>query len=73
MKSFLVTVLPERCKGCGLCREMCPKGVLEPSGRFNRQGCEYFLAARSGECVGCRRCLMVCPDFSLELTETGGA
>ena len=29
------TVDSERCKGCGLCVDVCPKDVLEISGRVN--------------------------------------
>lgn len=71
MKAYAIQILPERCKGCGLCREVCAKDVLEASGRFNLQGYEYFRAARPEKCVGCARCLAACPDFSLELEELG--
>jgi Pyruvate/2-oxoacid:ferredoxin oxidoreductase delta subunit len=73
VKKYTVQILSERCKGCGLCREVCSRQVPENSGCFNRHGYEYFRAAQTEDCVGCRRCLMVCPDFSIELTETGGA
>lgn len=72
MKKYSIQILPERCKGCGLCREVCTKDVLENAGALNRHGYEYFRAARAENCVGCRLCLMACPDFSLELAEAGG-
>ena len=73
MKKYTIQILPERCKGCGLCGEVCAKGVPANSGRFNHHGYEYFEAVHPENCVGCRRCLMACPDFSIELAEAGGA
>ncbi len=72
MPEFTIDIMPERCKGCGLCREVCGKDVLESSAAFNRHGYEYFRAARPERCVGCRLCLMACPDFSINLRPIGG-
>lgn len=70
MSGYTIQILSERCKGCGLCREVCSRNVPEASGRFNRHGYEYFTPA--GDCSGCRRCLAACPDFCIELIEAGG-
>jgi 2-oxoglutarate ferredoxin oxidoreductase subunit delta len=59
----IVTLFPNWCKGCGLCVEFCPKGVLEQTegGRV--------LVARPEECSGCHWCELHCPDFAIFVTE----
>ena len=53
------------CKGCGFCEEYCPKGVLEMSKEFNPKGYHYPEATVQGECVNCRLCEMICPEFAI--------
>ncbi len=61
-KKFKVKIDPKKCKGCGLCVEVCPKNVLEMSKKSNNQG--YFSAQVVNEknCVGCGNCYMICPE-----------
>ena len=49
----------ERCKGCGICVEFCPKKVLEVS------ELEKVVVAREQDCIKCRQCEMRCPDFAI--------
>ena len=49
----------ERCKGCGICVEFCPKKVLELS------ELEKVVVAREQDCIKCRQCEMRCPDFAI--------
>lgn len=54
----------ERCRGCGLCEEVCPLGVIVVEEK----------KARVGEgCCECKTCLRVCPEGALvpEGVETG--
>lgn len=46
---------PENCfKGCNACKNRCPAGLkLEPDG------------IRNGECIGCERCVPICPSNNL--------
>ncbi|MDR2573763.1 MAG: 4Fe-4S dicluster domain-containing protein [Desulfovibrio sp.] len=60
-----IQILEERCKGCRLCVEACPTGVLRPSGRFNHQGYEVMEA--DGQCVGCASCAVMCPDTAIRV------
>lgn len=53
------------CKECGYCREVCPQGVFEVSGARNSSGYEYMKAKYGEKCVGCLKCLMICPDFAI--------
>ena len=59
-----------RCKGCGLCVEVCPKHVLEIAKEVNAKG--YFPAyqARPEDCVFCTTCCIMCPDVAITITET---
>jgi 2-oxoglutarate ferredoxin oxidoreductase subunit delta len=51
----------ERCKGCGLCISVCPKGCIVISKNSNTKG--YFPAVTSNDdCSGCAMCAIICPD-----------
>jgi 2-oxoglutarate ferredoxin oxidoreductase subunit delta len=60
-----VCIIVERCKGCGFCVEYCPKDVLVISEEFNRKGYHPPKVVKSGECVHCTLCEMICPDFAI--------
>ena len=57
----------ERCKGCGLCVEVCPKKIIVMSDVFNSKG--YLAAVCRDEtvCVGCTLCARACPDVVIEI------
>ena len=56
----------ERCKGCGLCIEFCPKSCIVVSRQSNKLG--YFPAEPTGsDCTGCAICALVCPDAVIEV------
>ncbi|MBA3035323.1 MAG: 4Fe-4S dicluster domain-containing protein, partial [Desulfobacterium sp.] len=59
----------DKCKGCGLCVDVCPKNVLEISTDVNEKG--YFPAyqARPENCVFCSTCCIMCPDAAISITE----
>ena len=57
-----IVVDVERCKGCSVCVEACPTGVLALHRNVNGKGYNYAFMARPDECVGCASCGMVCPD-----------
>lgn len=53
----------ERCKGCALCVEACPKDVLGlAQKRVNVSGYPFVVAEREADCIGCAACGIVCPD-----------
>lgn len=53
------------CKGCNLCAEACPKGVLKLSRRTNALGLKIMEAAQPELCIGCAACADVCPDIAI--------
>jgi 2-oxoglutarate ferredoxin oxidoreductase subunit delta len=60
----------EKCKGCHLCVEFCPKQCIAVSQTINDKG--YFPAEPvkvDGEevCTGCTLCAVVCPDIAIEV------
>jgi 2-oxoglutarate ferredoxin oxidoreductase subunit delta len=60
-----VRIVLERCKGCGFCVEYCPRDVLAMSDEFNAKGYHPPKIVKSGECVNCNLCEMICPDFAI--------
>lgn len=67
--NFTITVDENRCKGCGYCKEMCPKDVFEFEGKLNVAGYSVSSAKHLDRCIGCNTCVMTCPDLALTLSE----
>ena len=63
------TIEKDRCKGCGLCVEVCPKKVLEISSEVNTKGYFPVYQARPEDCVFCATCCRMCPDVAISITE----
>jgi len=62
-----VYLIPERCKGCEICIQFCPKNVLEVSQETNTKGYHFpeIVAGRENECVNCQFCTLICPEFAI--------
>lgn len=67
LREFQVDVDFMLCKGCGYCREMCSLGIFRPSDSFNPSGYKPTVASDTEKCVGCLKCLYVCPDFAINI------
>ncbi len=52
-------IYTQRCKGCGICVEFCPKKVLAIS------ELEKVEIVNEKECIVCGQCEMRCPDFAI--------
>jgi 2-oxoglutarate ferredoxin oxidoreductase subunit delta len=65
-----VVIDEKHCKGCGLCIEFCPKGVLVISQRLSVRGINAAEAAADKACSGCCSCASVCPDAAIKITDT---
>ena len=58
-----LTFNEELCKGCGLCVNACPKGILALSqSRLNQKGHTPVELTKPEERVGCAPCAIMCPD-----------
>jgi 2-oxoglutarate ferredoxin oxidoreductase subunit delta len=62
-------ILRERCKGCGYCVEFCPEDVLKLDHAYNKKGYHPPVVVEGKECVMCKLCEMICPDFAIFITE----
>lgn len=60
-----VYIIINRCKGCKLCIEYCPKKILETSVEFNEKGYHYPKVTDEEGCVNCKICEDICPEFSI--------
>ncbi|MDR2368345.1 MAG: ferredoxin family protein [Deltaproteobacteria bacterium] len=69
-EAFSIELDFDACKACGYCLEACPKDVFDPGAAHNAKGYRPPVVARPDDCLGCRGCYMVCPDFCLEITRS---
>ncbi len=67
--AFDVRVDAALCKDCGYCREVCAPGVFARSDDFNASGYRPYVAVKAGQCIGCLRCLYICPDFAISVSD----
>ena len=69
-----VYLIPERCKGCGLCIEFCPREVLRESAAINAKGYHFpeIVPGKETNCVHCQFCTMICPEFAIYTEEATG-
>ncbi len=62
-----VVIDKERCKGCRLCIEVCPKHLLEVAESTNSFGYQPVMVRVDEECTGCALCAIICPDLAIEV------
>lgn len=58
------TIFPALCKGCGLCKEKCPKNCLSWSSNLGIYGTPT-VEPDMNECIVCGICAIVCPDCAI--------
>lgn len=60
------TIFPELCKGCGLCLERCPAGVIRWADELGAYGANRVTVDAEG-CVTCKICAFYCPDAAISV------
>lgn len=70
LREFKTEVNAAICKGCQYCKEICTLDVFEIADTFNPQGYKPSVAAKTENCIGCLKCLYVCPDFAISIKNT---
>ena len=66
-----IVIEQDRCKGCGLCTQVCPYDLVHIAQYFNVKG--YRPAEQvdpDGKCTGCSNCAMMCPDVAIRVYRT---
>lgn len=72
-KTYRTLIDKNRCKGCELCVNACPKKVLVMSKEINDKGYFFATVVQQGACIGCRFCAFQCPDVAIELFQNDAA
>ena len=69
VKFIPVRIRKDRCKGCGLCVDVCPRQLIFISDdEINPKG--YHPAKYDetrGECIYCMQCALMCPEVAIEI------
>lgn len=69
LREFEVTINEAACKDCGYCRDVCGLGVFTRSDRFNPGGYRPAMVSHPERCIGCLKCLYICPDFAITIRD----
>jgi nitroreductase/NAD-dependent dihydropyrimidine dehydrogenase PreA subunit len=71
-KAAMISIDPERCEGCGICGEVCPRHVPEIVKQSGKK-IAVVVEERAGVCMNCGHCAAVCPNqaISVEGMEQG--
>ena len=68
-RRFKVVFNRERCKGCELCANFCPRKIIVMDTHVNAKGYCPAMIVEQEKCVGCTSCALVCPDTAIEIFE----
>jgi NADPH-dependent glutamate synthase beta subunit-like oxidoreductase/NAD-dependent dihydropyrimidine dehydrogenase PreA subunit len=69
LREFDVVINELICKDCGYCQEVCAYDIFKQSEDFNPYGYRPAVATGTERCVGCLRCVYICPDFAITVRE----
>ncbi len=67
-----VEINTDTCKGCGLCINACPQGVLGVANEVNVKGYLPAIDLNPDKCTGCTFCALMCPDSVITVYRTKG-
>ena len=62
-----ININESKCKSCYLCVAACPKGLIKKGDKTGKTG-EFIVLFndKDHECLGCKRCALVCPDLAID-------
>jgi len=61
-----ILVANERCKGCGLCIDVCqPAALALDQATVNAMGHHPVMLVHPEDCTSCAKCARMCPDAAL--------
>ena len=66
-----VKVKEDRCKGCELCKTVCPKDCFSMNEGLNARGVHYATFDEKAGCIACLNCYVACPDLVLQVFKLG--
>jgi NAD-dependent dihydropyrimidine dehydrogenase PreA subunit len=66
-RAFAVSLDEDRCRGTGICRDVCPRGCFDMDAA-NRK----IVFARPGDCEQCAACIVQCPFDALSFVDDRG-
>lgn len=65
----MISLYEDRCQGCGLCVEACPRKILIiDKSKVNRRGHTPAVITDREKCTGCALCALMCPDVVIEVS-----
>ncbi len=67
--AFDVKVDEALCKDCGYCDEVCGLDVFTRAETYHASGYRPYAAAHAERCIGCLRCIYICPDFAITVRD----
>lgn len=68
--STRIEIYSNYCKGCHICSEVCPKGVLIMVDTPDKWEGTEAEVVRIDECTACMLCEIECPDFAIRVYST---
>lgn len=71
MAKFTLSFNKENCKGCELCVNACPKGLLALDKELLQLTPAIYPAGITDQeaCIGCQSCARMCPDCIITIVK----
>lgn len=64
----MIEINRERCKGCGLCAQSCPKKIIGISDKErNEKGLPTAYCTDNSACISCKMCALMCPECAIKV------
>ncbi len=76
LQNGVAKIIPVKCAGCGVCAEICPKGIIKilPADNHHSvicsntdKGAEVRSICKYG-CIGCTKCIKVCEQGAISMS-----